>query len=66
MLINGDTHNTTYIRRYFETGCKCILLYHTLTRVPDDVDDDTAAQFYLDHCTCSRNVINGELYASSS
>lgn len=44
-----------HARAYFEDGCLCINVKKTLNKLPDDVPDGWAANYYHEFCTCSRN-----------
>jgi len=42
-------------RRYFETGCECILS-GKIKKLPPETDDFEATEHYEDHCVCRRGV----------
>jgi len=42
------------VREYFEKGCPC-LIKGSMAKQGDKVDANTAAIFYEENCTCSRN-----------
>lgn len=40
------------MRKYFEEGCLCNL---TGLIEKQDIPDEEAVEYYMNHCTCSRN-----------
>lgn len=52
----AELERRAVIRRYFESGCLCVL-GGTIDKATAPADDGDAIAFYETHCRCSRNYV---------
>lgn len=51
---NSELTSEQHMRKYFESGCLCIL-NGEIKKLADNVNDARAVRYYEAHCVCSRN-----------